>query len=133
MPEIKIAVLENSLYIKIKSFTSALMPAYVHRIEAACSRLITGFTCLIELRAAGLVRQRDIDLLASTVDLISAYGAARVAYLVSGQKTSALSFPTMALAQSFVPVSQVHSFREAKALLDWKSSAAERPVLPRLQ
>jgi len=65
-----------------------------------------------------MIRQKDKDLLFNTTDLISAYGAGRVAY-VGKTKDHPQGFRINPVYfQTFIPIEHARSTAEAEAILD---------------
>ena len=122
MPDVKVSASENRLYIILEDWDPANMLAYVQNIESACRVLSSGFSCLMVLRKNGLIRQKDKDLLFSTTDLISAYGAGKVVYVKKPNDTTSTSWLSQFYIQPFIPVDVASNMEEAEAILnDWKS------------
>jgi len=81
----------------------------------------TFFTCLIVLKKNGLVRQKDKDLLFSTTDLISAYGAGKIVYVRKTSDNPYAPRPNPFKFQTFVPVEHAVTIKEAENILDGKT------------
>jgi hypothetical protein len=74
------------------------------------------------LRKNGLIHQKDKDLLFSTTDLISAYGAGKIVYVKKPNDTTSSSWLTQFYIQPFIPVEIASNMEEAEAILNsWKS------------
>ena len=112
--------MKNRLYITVGDLNQADMRAYVRNIESACNELVSGFTCLIVLQKKGMVRQKDEDFLFSTTDLISAYGAEKIAYVRKTNGNAKMSRISPFNFQTFTPVEHVVSIQEAEDFLDGK-------------
>ncbi len=121
MPNIKISGLKNRLYITLRDWDQADMLAYVEKIESACKALASGFTCLLVLQKNGLIRQKDKDLLFNTTDLISAYGASKVAYVRKTNGNPRMSRLSPLNFQTFIPVEHALTIKEAEDILDGKA------------
>ena len=116
-PHIQSDPLKNRLNIMVNRWRRDDMRAYVQDIESACSALIPGFTCLFVLNGTRHICQTDIDLLASTVDLVSAYGAGRVAYILKDEKNVFTPRSIPFYATSFTQIERACSIREAESIL----------------
>jgi len=122
MPDVKVNACKNRLYITLEDWDPTHMAAYVQNIESACRVLSSGFSCLMVLRKNGLIRQKDKDLLFSTTDLISAYGAGKVVYVKKPNDTVSASWLNQFYIQLFIPVEIASNMEEAEAILNcWKS------------
>ncbi|MBC8431949.1 MAG: hypothetical protein H8D96_08505 [Desulfobacterales bacterium] len=121
MPNVRINGLKNRLYITLRDWEQADMFAYVQKIESACKALASGFTCLLVLQKNGLIHQKNKDLLFSTTDLISAYGASKVAYVRKTNGNSSISRLSPLNFQPFIPVEHALNIKEAENILDGKT------------
>ncbi|MBC8431961.1 MAG: hypothetical protein H8D96_08570 [Desulfobacterales bacterium] len=121
MPNIKISGLKNRLYITLRDWEQADMCAYVQKIESACKALASGFTCLLIMQKNGLIRQKDKDLLFNTTDLISAYGAGKVAHVVKTKENSKRYWLNPLYIKTFIPIEHALSTKEAEEILDGKT------------
>ena len=122
MPNVKINALKNRLYITLRDWEQADMRAYVQKIESACQALSPGFTCLFVLHKKGLIHQKNKDLLFRTTDLLSAYGASKVAYVRKTNGNSSMSRLSPATFQPFIPVEHALNIKEAENILDGKTA-----------
>jgi len=123
MPDVKVNASKNRLYITLENWDPTHMFAYVQNIESACRVLSSGFSCLMVLRKNGLIHQKDKDLLFSTTDLISAYGAGKVVYVKKPNDTTSTSWLTQFYIQPFIPVEFASNVEEAEGILNsWKST-----------
>jgi len=122
MPDVKVNTSKNRLYITLEDWDPTHMLAYVQNIESACRILSSGFSCLMVLRKNGLIHQKDKDLLFSTTDLISAYGAGKIVYVKKPNDTISASWLNQFYIQPFIPVEIASNMEEAEAILNcWKS------------
>jgi len=123
MPDVKVNASKNRLYITLENWDPNNMFAYVQSIEAACRVLSSGFSCLMVLRKNGLIHQKDKDLLFSTTDLISAYGAGKVVYVKKPNDNTSASWLSQFYIQPFIPVEFASNVEEAEGILNsWKST-----------
>ncbi|HUV76543.1 MAG TPA: hypothetical protein VMW06_00665 [Desulfobacterales bacterium] len=122
MPDVKVNVFKNRLYISIEDRDQTNMFTYVQNIESACRVLSSGFSCLMVLRKNGLIHQKDKDLLFSTTDLISAYGAGKVVYVKKPNDNSSASWLRRFYIQPFIPVEIASNIEEAEDILDCRKS-----------
>ncbi|MBU0986824.1 MAG: hypothetical protein KKH68_06180 [Proteobacteria bacterium] len=118
MPKVTIDILKNRLYLTIKDWDHSDMAAYVQDIEAACNALFFGFTCLIVLRKKGAVRQKDLDLLFRTTDLISAYGAVRLVVVNDSHADSPTTWTNLVYVPNYIPAAITPSIAEGEDILD---------------
>lgn len=119
MPEIKIDVQKNRLYLTLTAWKRADMPAYVRKIESACRKLDPGFTCLTVFRKKGKLSRKDNDLFFNTTGLISAYGASKVVIIykdTGGGKNSLAEIPRG--YKTFIPVQRALNKKQAENILD---------------
>ncbi len=121
MPNVRFNAIKNRLYITLQDLDQADMFAYVQKIESACKALASGFTCLIVLQKKGLISQKDKDLLFSTMDFISAYGASKVAYVRKTNDDSSMSRLSPFNFQTFTPVEHALNIKEAEDILNGKT------------
>lgn len=121
MPDVRLNSLKNRLYITIGDWDQADMRPYVRKIESACKALVPGFSCLVVLIKKGLIRQKEKDLVFSTKDLISAYGASKVVCVVKTSGYSSMSRLNPFTIQPVVAVEHALSTREAEDILDNKA------------
>lgn len=123
MPDVKVNASKNRLYITLEEWDPTHMVGYVQNIESACRVLSSGFSCLMVLRKNGLIHQKDKDLLFSTTDLISAYGAGKIVYVKKPNDTTSSSWLSQFYIQPFIPVEIASNMEEAEAILNsWKST-----------
>jgi hypothetical protein len=118
MPDIRLNSLKNRLYITLKNWDQINRYTYVQNIESACRTLVFGFTCLIVLKKNGMIRQKDKDLLFSTADLISAYGAAKVVIVKKTGKSTSMFERSPLSIHSFFRIKQALNIKEAENILD---------------
>ena len=74
------------------------------------------------LRKNGLIHQKDKDLLFSTTDLISAYGAGKIVYVKKPNDTTSASWLNQFYIQPFIPVEIASNIDEAENILDRRKS-----------
>ena len=122
MPDVKANSAKNRLYISLDDRDPANMFEYVEDIESACRALSFGFSCLMVLRKNGLIHQKDKDLLFSTTDLISAYGAGKIVYVKKPNDTISASWLNQFYIQPFIPVEIASNIDEAENILDRRKS-----------
>ena len=118
MPAVRSNPIKNRLYITLRGRDKADMVDYVQKIESACKALAPSFTCLLVLQTTGMIRQKDKDLIFKTTDLISAYGAGRVAYVGETKKNPQSYWFNPVFFQTFIPIEHARSIKEAEAILD---------------
>ncbi|MDH3565990.1 MAG: hypothetical protein OEM61_01390 [Desulfobacteraceae bacterium] len=122
MPDVKVNAFKNRLYITLEDWDQANMFSYVEKIESACKVLSAGFSCLLVLRKNGLIHQKDKDLLFSTTDLISAYGAGKVVYVKKPNDNTSASWLSQIYIQPFIPVEIASNIEEAEDILNCRKS-----------
>jgi len=122
MPDVKVNTSKNRLYITLEDWDPTHMLAYVQNIESACRILSSGFSCLMVLRKNGLIHQKDKDLLFSTTDLISAYGAGKVVYVKKPNDTTSASWLNQFYIQPVIPVEIASNIEEAENILNFRKS-----------
>ena len=103
-------------------FKSADTAAYVNEIESACRNLAPGFTCLTVLNKKGSVRQREKGLLFNTVDLIYAYGASKIVYVIENNNNSGFFQESLRGFQTDSTVENEKNIQEAEVILDESKS-----------
>lgn len=97
------------------------MLAYVQKIESACQALAPGFTCLFVFRNKGLSHRKNKDLLFNTTDLLSAYGACKIAYVRTSKENPKRYWLNPLNIQTFIPIEYALNTKEAEEILDSKT------------
>lgn len=123
MHDIHINPIKNRMYIILKDGNNIDIPAYVNAIENACKNLAYNFSCVAVLDKNEIVRQSDIDLLFSTVDLIYAYGAGKIILVKKDNDDSGFFQPDLFDFQAYLTVENARDIQEAENILDQRHNA----------
>ena len=123
MHHVHINPIKNRMYVILKDGNTNDITEYVNIIENACGDLAYNFTCVAVLDKKGNVRQKDLDLLFNTVDLIYAYGAGRIV-LVGKNNTDADIFQhNLSSLKACFAVENARDMQEAEDKLDQRQYA----------
>jgi hypothetical protein len=120
MHHVHINPIKNRMYVILKDSNTNDITEYVNIIENACGDLAYNFSCVAVLDKKGNVRQKDLDLLFNTVDLIYAYGAGRI--VLVGKNNADADFFQQHLfnLKACFAVENARDIREAEDKLDQK-------------
>ncbi len=118
MYDIQTNPIKNRLYITLGDKDYIDIPVYVNQIESACRYLAPGFTCVAVVNKKGLIRQSDEDLLFNTTDLIYAYGARKIVYVIKNNRNSSLFQRSPMNFQIAATVENATNIQEAEEILD---------------
>jgi hypothetical protein len=123
MHDIHINPIKNRMFIILEDGNTIDTAAYVNAIENACKNLAYNFSCVAVLDKKGIVRQRDIDLLFNTVDLIYAYGAERIILVRKNNGNSDFFQPDLLNFKAYFTVENAMDVQEAENMLDQRHNA----------
>ena len=118
MNKIEADFIKNRLYITFSESDKTEMNAYVDKIEQACKKLLPGFTCIAVFPRNEDPKQKELDLLFNTEDLIYAYGATKIVRVKKSSRTLARFRKIWLNMQSNIEVEDVTTVQEAEKILD---------------
>lgn len=118
MHEIKADFIKNRLYIIFSESDRTEMNVYVDKIEQVCKKLLPGFTCIAVFPRNEAPKQKELDLLFNTEDLIYAYGAKKIVRVKKSGRPLARFRKIWLKIQSNIEVEDVTTVQEAEKILD---------------
>ncbi len=118
MHEVKADFIKNRLYIIFSESDRTEMKAYVDKIEQVCKKLFPGFTCITVFPRNEDPKQKELDLVFNTEDLIYAYGAVKIVRVTKSSRLLARFRKIWLNKQSNIEVEDVTTVQEAEKILD---------------
>ena len=124
MHHVHINPIKNRMYVILKEGAANDMTEYVNIIENACGDLAYNFSCVAALDKKGGVRQKDLDLLFNTVDLIYAYGAGRIVLIGKNNAEADFFQKNIFNLKACFAVENARDMQEAEDKLDQRQYAS---------